>query len=200
MKGLLMKDLYVLSRQMRLFLLMIVIFSVVPGMNMTIFAVVYAAMMPYTALAYDERSHWDQLAAMMPYSTKDIVLSKYVLGWLFTGFSSLLALTASFVLSRFTAAEFAPASIFLAFCVGALMMDLTLPAMFRFGVERGRMLFILVMVVAACGSAGLLMGLAEAPKAAALMSGLQIIVPAVTVALTFLSVTLSIRLYQKRNT
>jgi len=93
-KGLLLKDLYVLMRQMKIFLVMIVIFALVPGGSMTVFAVVYAGMMPYTALAYDERCKWDVLAGMMPYTKRQIVLSKYVLGYLFvlgTAVFSLLA-------------------------------------------------------------------------------------------------------------
>ena len=42
----------------------------------------YAAMMPISALAYDENCKWDQLAAMMPYSVRDIVLSKYLFGYI----------------------------------------------------------------------------------------------------------------------
>ena len=77
MKALLKKDIFVLIRQMRMFLVMIVVFSVLPGMNMSIFAIVYCGMLPYTAMAYDERSKWTQLAAMMPYTPGHIVLSKY---------------------------------------------------------------------------------------------------------------------------
>lgn len=68
MKGLFIKDLYTLAKQMKIFLLMIVVFAVVPNGSMAGFAIVYSAMLPMTSLAYDERSHWDELAATMPYS------------------------------------------------------------------------------------------------------------------------------------
>ena len=77
MSALLLKDYYVIFRQMKIFLLLILVFSCIPGTFYSTFAVVYASMLPYTALAYDERSKWDQLAAMMPYSARDVVLSKY---------------------------------------------------------------------------------------------------------------------------
>ena len=82
MKALILKDTYVIWRQMKYFLVMLLLFCALPNGFNNAFAVVYAAMLPYTALAYDERSKWDQLAAMMPYSTRDIVLGKYVFGWL----------------------------------------------------------------------------------------------------------------------
>ena len=97
MSALIRKDFYVLWKQMRFFLLLVIVFSVIGSEFYTIFAVVWASMLPYTALAYDERSHWDQLAAMMPYSTRNMVLSKYVLGWLCMAGAMMLCLTVSVV-------------------------------------------------------------------------------------------------------
>ena len=82
MKGLLLKDWYTLTRQLKFILAMLVFFSILPGYSTVSFALVYAAMLPITALAYDERSKWDELAAMMPYSVRELVLSKYILGLL----------------------------------------------------------------------------------------------------------------------
>ena len=85
MSALILKDFYVLWRQARYFLILILVFSAIPGSFNATFAVVYTSMLPYTAMAYDERSKWDQLAATMPYSQRDLVLSKYVFGWLAAG-------------------------------------------------------------------------------------------------------------------
>ena len=76
MKALLLKDTYVIWKQMKIFLIIVLVFSAIPSSFNSAFAVIYAAMMPYTAMAYDERSTWDQMAAMMPYSPRDIVLDK----------------------------------------------------------------------------------------------------------------------------
>lgn len=94
MQALILKDFYVMWKQTRVFLLVILVFSAIPGSFNAVFAVIYSAMLPYTAMAYDERSKWNQLAAMMPYSDRDIVLSKYAFGWLFI----LAATVASLVL------------------------------------------------------------------------------------------------------
>ena len=67
MKGLLLKDWYTLIKQMKIMLVLMLVFACVPGYSMAAFAVVYAAMLPVTALAYDERSKWDELAAMPPW-------------------------------------------------------------------------------------------------------------------------------------
>ena len=82
MKALLYKDAMVLWKQMKLMLLLILIFAVIPSEFQNTFAVLYAALLPYSALAYDERSRWDRMAAAMPYSARDIVTEKYVFGWI----------------------------------------------------------------------------------------------------------------------
>ena len=196
MKGLLLKDLYVLMRQMKIFLVMIVIFALVPGGSMTVFAVVYAGMMPYTALAYDERCKWDVLAGMMPYTKRQIVLSKYVLGYLFVLGTAVFSLLAKVVTQHFTSQPADVASVLLAFCAGFIMLAVTLPPMFRFGVEKGRLFFILLMVVVACGSAGLVQGVMQTPDLQPYMPLLSAALPAAALVLNLISVPLSVRLYR----
>lgn len=99
MSALILKDFYVLWRQARYFLILILIFSAIPGSFNATFAVVYTSMLPYTAMAYDERSKWDQLAATMPYSHRDLVLSKYLFGWLAAGASVIISLLLQTVIS-----------------------------------------------------------------------------------------------------
>ena len=201
MKALLKKDIYVLVRQMKIFLLMIAVFAVVPSLNLSVFAIAYCGMLPYTAMAYDERSKWPELAAMMPYTTGDIVLSKYVLGWLATAAASVLSLAAHGILGRFLSVEYSmPLSAVLpSFCVGLIMIALTLPLMFRFGVEKGRMFFVLFIVVLACGGAGLVQGVFSADDVPAVLQSLVGLgVPALAIVLTAVSVPLSARLYDRQ--
>ena len=128
-KALLLKDWLVLSRQMKVFLVLIAVFSAVPVLSVSSFAIVYSAMLPYTAMAFDERDKWDRLAAMMPYRESDLVLSKYLLGY-----AGLAA-------------------------VALLVLAFSAPLLFRWGVERGRMLFVFLMVAVATGSSSLATGL-----------------------------------------
>ena len=98
MKGLLLKDLYVLTAQMRFFLVLILLFAVIPSYSMSGFAIIYAAMLPYTSIAYDERSKWDQLAGMMPYSIRQVVLSKFMLGYVCVAIATAVSLLSSLVI------------------------------------------------------------------------------------------------------
>ena len=181
MKALLKKDIFVLLRQMRMFLLMIAIFAVIPQGNMTVFAIVYCGMLPYTA--------------------SDMVLSKYVLGWMAVGCATILSGLSNFVLGLFVTTDFSPAALLPYMCMGLLMMAVTMPLMFRFGVEKGRTFFILLMVVVAVGGAGLAAGLVdfseseEIPKA--VLAFIQLGIPLLSAALTAISIPLSMAMYKK---
>ncbi len=197
MSALILKDYYVIFRQMRIFLLLVLVFSCIPGAFYSTFAVVYASMLPYTALAYDERSHWDQMAAMMPYSDRDLVLSKYVFGWL----STAAAAAASFVLQTVLAAVWPGAEgpsvpvILLSVCVAVCILDITLPMMFRFGVEKARLaMFLIIFLV--CAGAG---AISVIDQSGGPDFGFQMWAPpAVAVVMTAVSVPLSVRFYGRR--
>lgn len=195
MKALLLKDYCVLWKQLRFFLLFILIFSALPGGFNGVFAVTYAALLPYSCIAYDERSKWDQLAAMMPYTARDLVLSRYVLGWIAAAGACALSLVLQGVFSTLLDTGFYPVTLVLAFFACLTTLAITLPLIFRFGVERGRLLMFLIIFLV-CGSAGALGGIADAtsglPPAA-----VWLLLP-VSLVLTVLSVPLSIRWYAHR--
>ena len=65
MKALIKKDIYVIWKQMRMFVLLILALSMINNTFNAVFLVVWCSMLPYTAMAYDEQSHWDQMAVMI---------------------------------------------------------------------------------------------------------------------------------------
>lgn len=194
MKGLLLKDVYVLTAQMRFFLVLILLFAVIPSYSMSGFAIIYAAMLPYTSIAYDERSKWDQLAGMMPYSTRQVVLSKFLLGYLCVAAATAVSLLSALAIPGGKAS---PSSLLTAACVALTIMAVTLPFMLRFGVERGRMLFILVIVAAACGSMTAMEIINE--SGAALPQVLTLGAPVAAVAANLISLPISFRAYARRS-
>ena len=199
MSALLLKDYYVIFRQMRIFLLLILVFSCIPGTFYSTFAVVYASMLPYTALAYDERSKWDQLAAMMPYSDRDIVLSKYVFGWIGVAIAAAATFVIQSVLAFVWLSDVTGPSvpvILLSVCVAVCILDITLPLMFRFGVEKGRLVMFLIIFLV-CASAG---GIATIDQSGGPDFGLQTELPVIAALLmTGISIPLSVRLYGRRS-
>ena len=199
MSALLLKDYYVIFRQMKSFLLLILVFSCIPGTFYSTFAVVYASMLPYTALAYDERSKWDQLAAMMPYSARDVVLSKYVFGWISVAIAAVGTFVLQTILSFVWLSDVTGPSIpviLLSVCVAVCILDITLPLMFRFGVEKGRLaMFLIIFLVCASSSAISIIDRSGGPD-----FGLQQELPViVTLLMTGLSIPLSIQMYSRRS-
>lgn len=193
MKALVLKDFYVLWKQMRMFLLIMVLLSVVGGIFNSVFVVVWCAMLPYTAMAYDERSHWGQLAAMMPYSKRDIVLSKYVLGWLCMAAAMVLSLVFQTAASAFTHESPTLSALAMSFLGGVIALDITLPMVLRFGVERGRWGFMVIIFgVAALG--GAIAGMAEELPSISLP--VIALLPLAAVIATAISIPLSMKLYK----
>lgn len=193
MKALVLKDFYVLWKQMRMFLLIMVLLSVVGGIFNSVFVVVWCAMLPYTAMAYDERSHWGQLAVMMPYSKRDLVLSKYVLGWLCMAAAMMLSLVFQTAASAFTHESPTLSALAMSFLGGVIALDITLPMVLRFGVERGRWGFMIIIFgVAALG--GAIAGMAEELPSISLP--VMALLPVAAVAATAVSIPLSMKLYR----
>jgi len=192
MKALIQKDFYVIWKQMRIFVVIILLLSIMNSAFNIVFLVVWCSMLPYTAMAYDERSHWNQLAAMMPYSKRDIVLSKYVLGWLCMAAAGLLCLAARMVLGHFLESEVDVPIVLTSLCLGVISLDITLPAVMRFGVERGRMIFMVVIFGAALG-AGVALDSVDIPSVPLPVMAL---LPLAAVVLTAVSIPLSMKLYQ----
>ena len=200
MKALILKDTYVIWRQMKYFLILILIFSALPSGFNNAFAVIYTSMLPYTALAYDERSKWDQLAAMMPYSTRDAVLSKYVFGWLCIGGAAVLSGLLQMALSLVVDRVFLPGVMVLSVLGAVCILAISLPLMFRMGVEKGRLAMFLVIFLV-CGAAGAIAHIAESVGSGTVFAfqgpvlGVTLLAALV---LTAVSVPLSMRFYTKR--
>lgn len=202
MKGLLIKDYYTLLKQMKLYLLCIVVLSFFQSMSLSGLAVVYAAMLPITALAYDERSKWDNLAATMPYSSADLVLSKYLLGYLSVAISCVLIFAVEFVTSQYKQIPFTAEqeiTILLVGCVGAALLAINLPFMFWLGVEKGRVVYFLL--IAATVFLGMMAG--EQIKQAISqvnfsMAGLSTAGLAAALLLNLVSVWISINVYRRK--
>lgn len=193
MKALLMKDAYVLWKQMRTVILILVAISLVGGTFNSVFLVVWCSMLPYTAISYDERSHWGQLAAMMPYSLRDLVLSKYVLGWLCM--AGAVALSTAVQAAAVLAGREGPdlALLLTSLLAGVVALDITLPMIFRFGAEKGRLMLMVAIFGAAILGGSLAGAVEDAGRVPALLVAGS---PVIAAAATVISVPMSMKLYQ----
>lgn len=194
MKALIQKDVYVIWKQMRIFIVVILLLSMVNNTFNAVFLVVWCSMLPYTAMAYDERSHWNQLAAMLPYTKRDVVLSKYVLGWLCMAAAGVLCLVMQTVIGHFSGNATSVSTLLASLCLGVISLDITLPAVLRFGVERGRMIF-MVMIFAVAIGAGVVLDATDVFPSISLP--VMALLPLGAVVATAVSIPLSMKLYKE---
>lgn len=154
MKALLYKDLCVLWSQMKFVLFFVALFCAMPdtGLCLNTFFVVYAGILvPISLFAYDERARWDALAAMLPFSVRDLVLSRYLLSWLSTAFAILCYLAGQVIFSPGHVPT-RTSLLTLVFIVALflLVQAVYFPLLFRLGAEKGRLAIIVVIAAVAC--------------------------------------------------
>ena len=150
MKGIVVKDLLTLKSSMKTVVLIVVLFGVMGAKSgsayMSTFASVYAAILPMTCMAFDERSRFNRYAVIMPVNLRDIVLSKYVVGLILAVAATVVA-TAMTVFAGGSIGETVAASI----AIPMVYHSILLPLMFKFGVEKSRIIVLAGVVVPAVG-------------------------------------------------
>lgn len=200
MKALLYKDFCVLWKQMKFVVVMAAVFCLTPSagsFDLGYYFVAYLGLLlPASLLAYDQQARWDSLAAMLPYTSRQIVLSRYVLGWLALAVGSLLCLLGDVLVSG---QPLRASAMTLALLTGVVlvMQAFYFPLIFRLGSEKGRtvMLVTLVVLLAICAALFNEFDGSVWSNARDLLA-LVFLVPAIPLSL--LSVNIAQRQYEKR--
>ena len=159
MKGLLLKDWYMMKKYCRAYLLIAVVFIAVSLFsNDNMFFVFYpcllCGMIPVNLLGYDERSRWMQYSGTLPYTKTQIVSGKYLIGLL----SQITILVATgvaqaakmLIAHNFELGNFAVLML-LMLIVSTLTSSICLPFVFKLGVEKGRTAYY-IMIGFVCGA------------------------------------------------
>ena len=202
MKGLLLKDYYTLLKQVRFYLIFLLIFTIIPNMNLSSIAIVYAAMLPITVIAFDERSKWDQLAAMMPYTERELVLSKYVLGYIAVAVFGVVAFALQSGIALIGHQVFTMEqgmALLVTAAAAMILLAINLPFMFWLGVERGRIVFMILIGVT------VFLGMMSADSAKELIANntmtaaqLLLLCGAAAIVTNAISIFASFKIYQKK--
>lgn len=161
MKGLLLKDYYMAIKYCRPFILIAVVFigvSVVSDSNafMMLYPVIICAMIPVTLIGYEERSHWTMYCQTFPYSKSQIVSCKYVLAAIIV--TAVTVFTAAAQAIRLFGTGTMAMTSYMNMIAMLVMMGLAgpallLPFVFKYGVEKGRIAYyIVICAVCAIGA------------------------------------------------
>ncbi len=149
MKALLYKDACVIWGQLKILVLLVALFCLMPQLHLNGFFVIYAGIMfPTTLMSFDERSKWDTLAGMLPYSDRERVLSRYVSGWAALAFGAVLDLLGYVIFHHgISLPELTSLGWLVALALG--IQAVSFPILFRVGAEKGRICIWLMYVAAA---------------------------------------------------
>ncbi len=206
MKGLLLKDLYMTKKYCKAYLLITVVFIAVSfASSENLFFVFYpcllCGMIPVNLLGYDERSRWLQYSETMPYTKGQIVSGKYLIGLgtqvavlLITGISQAIRMSIS---GTFAFGEYL-ALMMLLLIMALLSSSITLPFIFKLGVEKGRMAYYIMIGVVCTGSIMSSNLLSGGMQSEINSNGILPIICIVGIGIYALSWYLSIVFYKKR--
>lgn len=209
MSGLLLKDLLVLRKGAKSYLLFLALYAALSlywsnGLFSTLLVVI-VMMLPMNCFAWDNYTKWDTYAGALPVSARTVVASRYLLVLLVSAAALLLMAALSAV--SFLITGHMDWETFLFSCTsslaGALLVNaVTLPLMYKYGPERARILMMVCLIVVFAGvylldSWAEHHGLPMLPSAAgqALSAALTLLIPLAALAVSFL---LSCRIYQRK--
>lgn len=207
MKGLLLKDWFVIWKQCRYLLFVPAVFLAVSALSddsqfFAIFAFLLSAMYPMTVMGLDEQSKWERYALTMPFRRRDLVLSKYLLSFCSLFLYGVLYLLLVLLFKHDP--EAMKVSVMLTsvgISIGILYSALAYPFLFKLGMEKGRIWYLILIVVVFGNGAALAAMLGDELSLNLLltwMNRLLLILPLAALALFGLSAFLSIKLYESR--
>ena len=201
MKGLIIKDFINLKKQAGIITVMMVLYLIISitsknGAAFGAMIFIMFALLPVSTMSYDERASWDKYALTMPVSRVDMVLSKYILSLILSSIALILNFIAQAAMGNEMNYENITV-IFAVFGISMIYISLILPIMFKFGVEKGRMLMMVVlmlpMIVVLLFSNIVKTALSEEMIKKALYA-----FPAAAVLLFLASIFVSVKLYSKK--
>lgn len=209
MKGLLIKDFYVLKKQLYVVgaLMLFYLFYSISLKSPTMIGVaiiLVSFLIPVTSLAYDDQSKWNQYALSLPMTRKTIVQSKYLLGAITTLLGVAFCAVGNVIIlslgSEMDAQTTWTVTVIYAE-IGCLMNALFLPVLLKFGAEKGRFILLAAVLVPSMLGGFFVSWLKDAdivmPSADTLMK-IFYLSPVIVILLYILSYFLSLSILRKK--
>jgi len=205
-KGLLLKDWYMIKQYCKIYLVISLVFAVSSVMSdenlfFVFYPCVLCGMIPVNLLGYDERSRWDRYSGTLPYTKKQIVSAKYLIG-LFTQLAMLVVtgITQGIKMGLsgyFSGGDFAVLMLIM-LAMATFSSSITLPFIFKLGVEKGRTAYYVTIGVV-CGLSVIASRLFKGPMHMEIRpNGILLVLAFAGICLYILSWYLSIGFYEKR--
>lgn len=202
MKGLLLKDFINQKGQLKIYLFILVFWVIIAFTNkgtnmMPMFFTMLALMSTINAVAYDDRGKFNSYSVCMPISKFEIVFTKYIYNFIVTvvciGFSFLVyyIISGDIVENLLTCLA--------AFSASLIFTAIFLPIIFKLGLEKARIAFMLVAlipIIAVLVLPNINIGVAE-PTDAQVTTAICFL-PVAALAISFISVSISEKIYKNK--
>lgn len=148
MKGMLLKDLYMLWRYGRALLLVAVVFLAFGFWNsgnafFTAYPVLLIGLLPVTLISYDEHSRWNQYSLTLPVPRSCDVTVKYLTALASVGVTAVLTCV---VMGISGGAESIVDALGVLTFIGLFGPTILLPVVYKFGSNKGRIVYYIVIV------------------------------------------------------
>lgn len=151
MLGLFIKDFYTAYRQNKWIFLVVLLFALIPteGKYIYGYSIFSMAMLSTSTMAYDEQAKWNRLAAVMPYTKRELVTSKFLFSYVSVGITIIIVMLARIF---WTAVGNGNVSVDISViifvtCIAVNAQAISLAIMQRAGTQKGRKLFSFIMVL-----------------------------------------------------
>lgn len=163
MKGLLLKDWYLGKKTLIATLFIMIIFAVVTVISdnnyFMVYSVVLGGMIPVTLISYDEKSSWNTYSLTMPYTRAQIVSEKYIVTMIILAVSVIslgIGLVVRAEMSKAVNLNSVFAALGMLSVVGVITPSIMLPVIFKFGVDKGRFVYYIIIVALSSGIASIM--------------------------------------------
>ncbi|MFQ7036232.1 MAG: ABC-2 transporter permease [Candidatus Borkfalkia sp.] len=200
MKGLLLKDFYNVKNLILYYALVAAVFAVVSVVSSNIyffcgFMIFISVGLVSSTISYDAQDKWDRYALSSGVSRRTAVLSKYVFTVVTILCSLALGLILALALGYRQAVDFLPVVAYS--FAGVLSVGIVLPCFFRFGVEKARVIYMIVIVFTVALMVGGI-SLFERLNFAAQAPWMLVLLAVLSVAILAISYFVSLRIYRNK--
>lgn len=206
MFSLIIKDMLVAKKYMRLLCIMIV-FYIFLGFANNDFDMIgglitmFLSVLVISTFAYDDQAHWDIYALTMPVRRKDLILSKYVIAFSLAIIASILNLLLNLAFCFYknisiTKEMFLIIAAFL--LVSLLFSSIMIPIIVKLGVEKARMAMFAVFLIPM--GIGYLLSKSNIPMPSDYtLERCAYALPFIVLAIFLISYFISVRIYEKKD-
>ena len=211
MRGLLMKDIYNLSKSVKQLTISLALFFVL-AINMksvtylVFMMLILSSMLVLTSLSYDEMAKWDKYALTMPIKRSEIVKEKYILFLLLTLTSTFISNVVGIILTNIFELESVKELMMTTISITSgiiILYSILFPVLFKLGVEKGRMMmyviFAIPIFILTAGSKLLnKLNLNITPPTLEEMMKYWYLFPLIMIVVVYVSYRISVGVYEKK--